>query len=187
MMAADVDPLLSSSDIVGIVIDVIVGSQIILIRSGRSLSSSMGRDTQGTSPSMVGVGAAFESFSSSSDSISKIVLGKIDHLGASSSSDTDSGTVSATMDSSSLSASGPSSNLSLSLSIVALAFFLKLLFLGNSLLSHWTLSLSRSWQNRPPSSWRTGGVLGARRPRRFGLFSSWWRIPSHPSQSSHPS
>ena len=80
---------------------------------------------------MVGVGAAFESFSSSSDSISKIVLGKIDHPGASSSSDTDYdyGTVSAAMDSSSSFVLRPSSNSSLLLSI-ALAFFLKLLFLG---------------------------------------------------------
>ena len=41
---------MSSSDVVGIFIDVVMGSLMILIRLERSLSSSTGGDAQGTSP-----------------------------------------------------------------------------------------------------------------------------------------
>ena len=70
MTAADMDTLmdLASLDflrghcVVGIFIDVVMGSQMILIQSERSLSSSTGRDVQGTSLLMVGPGTAFVLF-----------------------------------------------------------------------------------------------------------------------------
>jgi hypothetical protein len=65
MIVADEDPLLSSSNVVGIFINVVVRSQMILIQSERLLSLSTGGDAQGTSPSMVG--SVAETFPSKSE------------------------------------------------------------------------------------------------------------------------